>query len=59
MSWYDAHGGDDGGDGTISVKEFGWCLADCAECDSIKMIETLARFEATVDVVQSRQAESG
>lgn len=32
MSWYDDHGEEDGGDGTISIKEFGWYVADCADC---------------------------
>ena len=57
MSWYDAHEEEGGGDGTISIKEFGWYLADCAECNPAKMAETLANFEETVDYVASRAAD--
>ena len=48
MSWYDAHGESDG---TIDLREFGWYLADCAECDPSKMEATIASFEETVDYV--------
>ena len=41
--------------GTISIKEFGWYIADCAECDLDKMPEILHSFEETVDYVMLRE----
>ena len=55
MGWYDTHGGNP--DGTWDVKEFGWYIADCAECDPDKMEATIASFEESVDYVLDHKVE--
>lgn len=54
MSWYDSHGGN--ADGTWDVTEFGWYIADCAECEESKMVPVMEAFEEAIDYVMLKRA---
>jgi len=59
LSWYDSNGSskDEGpeSDGKFDLKEFGWYIADCAECDSAKMPDEIAKFKAAIEYVNDRK----
>jgi len=53
LSWYDSNG--DSEDGEFDLTEFGWYIADCAECNLEKMEATIQSFKEAIEYVSSQQ----
>ena len=49
LSWYDSNGK---GDGKFDLKEFGWYVADCANCEADKMEEWIAKMKEAIVAVK-------
>mmetsp|Transcript_36547 Transcript_36547/g.96451 ORF Transcript_36547/g.96451 Transcript_36547/m.96451 type:complete len:222 (+) Transcript_36547:111-776(+) len=58
LAWYDSNANDDSGevsDGKFDLKEFGWYIADCAECVNDKMPEVIAEFKKAIEYINEKK----
>ena len=52
LRWYDTNGK---GDGRFDLKEFGWYVADCADCQADQMAEWIQRMRESIATVNKEK----
>ena len=59
LQWYDSNGhleaGEPVSDGKFDLKEFGWYIADCAECNPEKMPAEIKRFKECIEYINAKK----
>jgi len=56
LGWYDSnHAAGQKSDGKFDLKEFGWYIVDCAECDESKMPDEMTRFKESIECCNDKK----
>lgn len=57
FEWYDVHhtgSTENGPDGSLDLREFGWYIADCASCEDARMPSVITAFGEAIDYMISK-----